>query len=95
MTAVIVFGIILLVCAEEVIRLAKDARADMDSERTPDVFARRWRSAGALLRRGKRLLKADSEQDARARRLMNSPTVRIPRPNYDRSRPSTSTLTRT
>jgi hypothetical protein len=75
---VIVFGIILLVCAEEVIRLARDARADMDSERTPDVFTRRWRSLRMWLRRG-RFLAAKPE----TRRLMTSPTVFLPKPGRD------------
>jgi hypothetical protein len=86
---VIVFGIIVLVCAEEVIRLAKDARTDMDSgEREPDVFARRWRAAQSALRRGRRLvhegresLSAASADVAaiRAQRRMESPTVRLPK----------------
>ena len=78
MWAVIVFGIILLVCAEEVIRLARDARADMDSERptTADVFNRRWRSVRAVLRRG-RLLAAKPE----TRRMMSSQTVYLPKPH--------------
>lgn len=89
MTAVIVFGIFVLVCAEEVIRLAKDARTDMDSgEREPDVFARRWRAARSVLRRGRRLLGEGRESlgaasadvaAIRARRRMESPTVRLPK----------------
>jgi hypothetical protein len=88
-TAVIVFGIIVLVCAEEVIRLAKDARTDMDSgEREPDVFARRWLAAKAALLCGRRLVSSGHESITtaganvaaiRARRRMESPTVRIPR----------------
>jgi hypothetical protein len=74
--AVIVFGIILLVCAEEVIRLARDARADMDGERPADVFTRRWRAARSVLRRGQRLLDSKPEE----RRLMNQPTVHLPKP---------------
>lgn len=77
MVAVIVFGFILLVCAEEVIRLAKDARADMDGERTAtDVFARRWRSLRVLARRG-RFLAAKPE----TRRMMSRQTVYLPKPH--------------
>jgi hypothetical protein len=82
--AVIVFGIFLLVCAVEVIHLARDARADMDSERPTDVFTRRWRAARSVLRRGQRLLDSKPKE----RRLMNRPTVQIPKPK------STTTLTR-
>ncbi|HEX3790989.1 MAG TPA: hypothetical protein VHW44_24205 [Pseudonocardiaceae bacterium] len=63
MIALIVFGVILLVCAEEVIRLARDARADMDDAETEsdtavDVFTRRRDSARAMVRRGWQLLRA-------------------------------------
>ena len=39
MTAIIVFSLIVLLCAAAVIHLARDARADMDSD--VDVFDRR------------------------------------------------------
>ena len=39
MTAIIIFSVILFACAAAVIHLARDARADMDSE--ADVFDRR------------------------------------------------------
>ena len=56
MTAIIVFGVILLICSAEVIRLARDARADMDSE-YDDVFDRRRETLRAAARRGCALLR--------------------------------------
>ncbi len=78
MTAVIVFGIILMVCAVEVIRLARDARDDMDGGPTAaaDVFNRRWRTLKVLLRRS-RFLAAKPE----TRELMSKATVYIARPH--------------
>ena len=41
MTAIIIFSVIVLLCAAAVIHLARDARADMDSDSEVDVFGRR------------------------------------------------------
>lgn len=89
-TAVIVFGIILLVCAEEVIRLARDARAD--AERTPaaDVFNRRWLQLKALGRRG-RFLAAKPE----TRQMMNRETVFMTKPTEDAEQPAERVPART
>ncbi|HWC84470.1 MAG TPA: hypothetical protein VG756_31325 [Pseudonocardiaceae bacterium] len=92
MIALVLFGIVVLVCAEEVIRLARDARADMDEEGNRDVFARRRQSGRVLLRRTRTALRAGlSTVDAKLRGLIHaertrraeSPTVRLVRPNRD------------
>jgi hypothetical protein len=68
----VLFGVILLACAAEVVRLARDARADADSEQ--DVFDRRresrlaaWRRLRTLaqeFRRGRAAAKATAPQSA-------------------------------
>ena len=94
MIALILFGIVVLVCAEEVIRLARDARVDMDGEAGRDVFDRRRQAIRALPRA------ARSTMDKLVRRLRGGvarqgtepPTVRLPRP--DRDRPTLPATTR-
>lgn len=92
MVAVIVFGIVLLVVAEEVVRLARDARVDTDADGVPerDVFTRRRDSARALLRRcaaalraGRQSISAATAEVAavRVQRRMEAPTVRLPKPS--------------
>lgn len=49
MLAIILFGVIVLACAVLVVRLARDARIDADSEQ--DVFQRRAQARRAALAR--------------------------------------------
>jgi hypothetical protein len=48
--AIILFGVVVLACAVVVVRLARDARIDADSEQ--DVFERRARARRAAFARG-------------------------------------------
>lgn len=50
MLAIILFGVVVLACAVLVVRLARDARIDADSEQ--DVFERRAQARRAAIARG-------------------------------------------
>ncbi|HEX4223404.1 MAG TPA: hypothetical protein VHZ97_13635 [Pseudonocardiaceae bacterium] len=62
MLAIILFGVVVLACAVAVVRLARDARIDADSEQ--DVFERRARARRAAFARG--IVKLQSWRQQRA-----------------------------
>jgi hypothetical protein len=64
--AIILFGVIVMACAVVVVRLARDARIDADSEQ--DVFERRALARRAAFARGLTTLQSWRQQRARAAR---------------------------
>ena len=64
--AIILFGVIVLACAFVVIRLARDARIDADSEQ--DVFERRAQARRVAFARGVAKIRSWQQQRAQASR---------------------------
>jgi hypothetical protein len=62
--AIILFGVIVLACAVVVIRLARDARIDADSEQ--DVFERRAQARRVAFTRGVAKVRSWQQQRAQA-----------------------------
>jgi hypothetical protein len=72
----VLFGVILLACAAEVVRLARDARADADSEQ--DVFERRRQSRLAAVRRVRTLVHDFRSRRASARQTAPAAAAATP-----------------
>ncbi len=64
MLTIILFGVVVLACAVLVVRLARDARIDADSEQ--DVFERRARARRAVFARGLAALRSWRQRRAEA-----------------------------
>ena len=64
MLAIILFGVVVLACAVVVVRLARDARIDADSEQ--DVFERRAQARRAAFTRGLAKFQSWRQQRAQA-----------------------------
>ena len=78
MLAIILFGVVVLACAVVVVRLARDARIDADSEQ--DVFERRAQARRAAFARASAMLSSWRQQRAQARkpvRRVEPATVRV------------------
>jgi hypothetical protein len=76
--AIILFGVVVLACAVAVVRLARDARIDADSEQ--DVFERRAQARRAALTRAVAKISGWRQQWSRARgpvRRVEPATVRF------------------
>jgi hypothetical protein len=74
----VLFGVILLACAAEVVRLARDARADADSEQ--DVFDRRKESRKATWHRLRHLAQEFRRTRTTARTTAPVPPAAAPAP---------------
>jgi hypothetical protein len=79
---IILFGVVVLACAVAVVRLARDARIDADSEQ--DVFERRAQKRRAAIARGLAALRS-----WRQRRAVASRPVRRVEPVTVRFEPAT------
>jgi hypothetical protein len=76
--AIILFGVVVLACAVVVVRLARDARIDADSEQ--DVFERRARARRVAFARGVATFRSWRQRRAAARkpvRRVEPATVRF------------------
>lgn len=78
MLAIILFGVVVLACAVVVVRLARDARIDADSEQ--DVFERRAQARRAAIAHGVARFQAWRQRRVAARtpvRRVEPATVRF------------------
>lgn len=78
MLAIILFGVVVLACAVVVVRLARDARIDADSEQ--DVFERRAQARRAAFARARTVFASWRQERAQAHkpvRRVEPATVRF------------------